>query len=138
MQGALQKRADPARRSQRGFPLHPKMIRSVPVAAASLYAAMAQFWLRDLGSGEPTQVPLIPMDWSDLNEARGAQLIRASVARRGRSLTYGDCVQENLSHAFEDSVCSLVVPAFLNRTQDREHVWRFNARHLHSGARVRK
>ena len=54
---------------------------------ASIYAAMAQFWLHDRGSGEPTQVPLILVDWSDLNEARSAQLIRASVALQGRSLT---------------------------------------------------
>ena len=46
----------------------------------SIYAAIAQFWLHDSGSGEPTQVPLSLVDWSDLNEARSAQLIRASVA----------------------------------------------------------
>ena len=50
----------------------------------SIYAAMAQFWLHDLGSGEPNHMPLILVDWSDLNEARSAQLIRASVALQGR------------------------------------------------------
>ena len=53
----------------------------------SIYAAMAQFWLHDLGSGGTIQTPLILVDWSDLNEARSAQLIRASVALQGRSLT---------------------------------------------------
>ncbi len=53
----------------------------------SIYAAMAQFWLHDLGSREPVHMPLILVDWSDLNEARSAQLIRASVALQGRSLT---------------------------------------------------
>ena len=54
---------------------------------ASIYAATAQFWLHDLGSGGTIQTPLILVDWSDLNEARSAQLIRASVALQGRSLT---------------------------------------------------
>ena len=54
--------------------------RALQQERASIYAAMAQFWLHDLGSGEPTHMPLILVDWSDLNEARSAQLIRASVA----------------------------------------------------------
>ena len=54
---------------------------------ASIYAAIAQFWLHDPGSCGTIQTPLILVDWSDLNEARSAQLIRASVALQGRSLT---------------------------------------------------
>lgn len=47
----------------------------------SIYAAMARHWLR----GNTT--PLILVDWSDLNAERSAQLIRASIALEGRSLT---------------------------------------------------
>ena len=46
-----------------------------------MYAAMARHWLR----GNDTL--LIVLDWSDLNESRSAQMIRASVALNGRSLT---------------------------------------------------
>lgn len=42
---------------------------------------MARYWLH----GNDT--PLIVVDWSDLNESRSAQMIRASVALVGRSLT---------------------------------------------------
>lgn len=55
--------------------------RALQHECASLYAAMARYWLR----GNDT--PLIVVDWSDLNESRSAQMIRASVALVGRSLT---------------------------------------------------
>ena len=55
--------------------------RALQQECASVYAAMARHWLR----GNDT--PLIVVDWSDLNESRSAQMIRASVALSGRSLT---------------------------------------------------
>ena len=76
----------------------------------SIYAAMAQFWLRDLGSSEPAQVPLILVDWSDLNEARSAQLIRASVALQGRSLTLYEEV-----HTMKAATTPKVHAAFLKQ-----------------------
>ena len=74
----------------------------------SIYAAMAQFWLHDLGSGEPIHMPLILVDWSDLNESRSAQLIRASVALQGRSLTLYEEV-----HTMKASTTPKVHAAFL-------------------------
>jgi hypothetical protein len=55
--------------------------RALQRECASVYAAMARHWLR----GNDT--PLIVVDWSDLNADRSAQMIRASVALEGRSLT---------------------------------------------------
>jgi hypothetical protein len=55
--------------------------RALQHECASVYAAMARYWLH----GNDT--PLIVVDWSDLNESRSAQMIRASVALVGRSLT---------------------------------------------------
>jgi len=76
----------------------------------SIYAAIAQFWLRDIGSGEPTPVPLILVDWSDLNEARTAQLIGASVALQGRSLTLYEEV-----HTMKAATTPKVHAAFLKQ-----------------------
>ena len=71
----------------------------------SIYAAMAQFWLHDPGSGGATQTSLILVDWSDLNEARSAQLIRASVALQGRSLTlYEEEHTMKVAHVFAPKV----------------------------------
>ena len=55
--------------------------RALQQECASVYAAMARHGLR----GNDT--PLIVVDWSDLNADRSAQMIRASVALDGRSLT---------------------------------------------------
>ena len=69
-----------------------------------VYAAMARHWLRG------SSVPLVVVDWSDLNACRSAQLIRASVALRGRSLTLFEEV-----HSTKAATTPAVHHAFLAR-----------------------
>lgn len=69
---------------------------------ASVYAAM----LRQALHGNAA--PLIVVDWSDLNKSRGAQLIRASLALKGRSLTLYEEV-----HSMKAATTPAVHKAFL-------------------------
>ena len=78
--------------------------RALQHECASVYAAMARYWLR----GNAT--PLIVVDWSDLNESRSAQMIRASVALVGRSLTLYEEV-----HSMKAATTPEVHKAFLAR-----------------------
>jgi len=71
---------------------------------ASVYAAMA---CQSVG-GNTT--PLIVVDWSDLNKRRSAQLIRASLALKGRSLTLYEEV-----HSMKAATTPVVHRAFLAR-----------------------
>ena len=71
---------------------------------ASVYAAMARHWLRG------NNTPLIVVDWSDLNADRSAQMIRASVALNGRSLTLYEEV-----HSMQAATTPVVHKAFLAR-----------------------
>lgn len=71
---------------------------------ASVYAAMA---CQSVG-GNTT--PLIVVDWSDLNKRRSAQLIRASLALKGRSLTLYEEV-----HSMKAATTPVVHKAFLAR-----------------------
>lgn len=78
--------------------------RALQQECASVYAAMARHWLR----GNDT--PLIVVDWSDLNKSRSAQMIRASVAMSGRSLTLYEEV-----HSMKAATTPEVHKAFLAR-----------------------
>ena len=78
--------------------------RALQQECASVYAAMARHWLR----GNDT--PLIVVDWSDLNADRSAQMIRASVALEGRSLTLYEEV-----HSMKAATSPEVHKAFLAR-----------------------
>lgn len=78
--------------------------RALQQACASVYRAMAQHWLH----GNDT--PLIVVDWSDVNESRSAQMIRASVALVGRSLTLYEEV-----HSMKAATTPQVHQAFLAR-----------------------
>jgi hypothetical protein len=78
--------------------------RALQQECASVYRAMAGHWLR----GNDT--PLIVVDWTDLNERRSVQMIRASVALRGRSLT----LYEEL-HSMQVATTPQVHQAFLAR-----------------------
>jgi hypothetical protein len=78
--------------------------RALQQECASVYAAMARHWL--LGN----DTPLIVVDWSDLNESRSAQMIRASVALVGRSLTLYEEV-----HSMKAATTPAVHIAFLAR-----------------------
>ena len=71
---------------------------------ASVYASMARHWRR----GNDT--PLIVVDWSDLNADRSVQMIRASVALSGRSLTLYEEV-----HSMQAATTPEVHRAFLAR-----------------------
>ncbi len=70
----------------------------------TVYAALAHYWLHDV------RTLLIVIDWSDLNAARSQQLIRASVALNGRSLT----VYEEV-HSMKRATTPAVHKAFLAR-----------------------
>lgn len=78
--------------------------RALQHECASVYASMARYWL----CGNHT--PLIVVDWSDLNESRSAQMIRASVALEGRSLTLYEEV-----HSMTAATTPAVHTAFLAR-----------------------
>ena len=78
--------------------------RALQQECASVYAAMARYWQR----GNDT--PLIVVDWTDLNESRSAQMIRASVALVGRSLTLYEEV-----HSMKAATTPEVHKAFLAR-----------------------
>lgn len=78
--------------------------RALQRECASVYAAMARHWLR----GNDT--PLIVVDWTDLNASRSAQMIRASVALVGRSLTLYEEV-----HSMKAATTPAVHIAFLTR-----------------------
>ena len=49
---------------------------------ASIYAAIATFWLHDLGFGEPTHMPHILVDWSYLIEHQKPTLRLGAVLQR--------------------------------------------------------
>lgn len=68
----------------------------------TVYQALAYHWLHDV------RTLLIIVDWSDLNAARSAQLIRAAVALDGRSLT----VYEEV-HSMKQATTPAVHAAFL-------------------------
>ena len=78
--------------------------RALQRECASVYAAMARHWLR----GNDT--PLIVVDWTDLNASRSAQMIRASMALVGRSLTLYEEV-----HSMKAATTPAVHIAFLTR-----------------------
>ena len=78
--------------------------RALQHECVSVYAAMARYWLR----GNDT--PLIVVDWSDLNADRSAQMIRASLALEGRSLTLYEEV-----HSMKAATTPAVHIAFLAR-----------------------
>ena len=80
--------------------------RALQQECASVYAAMARHWLR----GNDT--PLIVVERSDLNESRSAQMIRASVALVGRSLTLYEEV-----HSMKAATTPEVHKAFLARLE---------------------
>ena len=69
----------------------------------TVYQALARFWLHDV------HTLLIIVDWSDLNAARSAQLIRAAAALDGRSLT----VYEEV-HTMKQATTPAVHAAFLS------------------------
>jgi hypothetical protein len=78
--------------------------RALQHECASVYAAMVRHWLRS------NDTPLIVVDWSDLNASRSAQMIRASVALVGRSLTLYEEV-----HSMKAATTPAVHKAFLAR-----------------------
>jgi Transposase DDE domain len=78
--------------------------RALQRECASVYAMMARYWLR----GNDT--PLVVVDWSDLNASHSAQMIRASLALAGRSLTLYEEV-----HSMKAATTPEVHKAFLAR-----------------------
>jgi hypothetical protein len=83
-----------------------RMLGSRPLQqeCTTVYRAIAQHWLR----GNDT--PLIVVDWTDLNASRSVQMIRASVAMCGRSLTLYEEV-----HTMQAATTPQVHQAFLAR-----------------------